>query len=250
MASAQLQAVQHPSVAAATHPGSWAMNNAWHPNYVAAEFTAGQSFSLVAEDLLIDIDHAITQGHPLKPVLIGPMTYLWLGKASNFDKLDLLETLLPAYNDLLLRLAERGVEWVQLDEPVLTLELPQAWKNAVERAYHMLQYSPLKKLLAVPFGSLDGNLGLAATLPVAGLHIDLARAPEQLPAVLDRLPVYKVLSMTLGDQPMSLEEARSRFGENLWLSDWSDGSTGLDNDSQADAALQRWLSLTAERQVA
>lgn len=250
MALAQVHSAVHPSAAAVAQPNLWATDNAWHEHYSAPEFTAGQSFTLVAEDLLVDMDLTITQGHPLKPVLIGPLTYLWLGKATTFDKLDLLETLLPAYNALLVRLAERGVEWVQLDEPVLTLDLPQAWKNAFERAYHMLQYSPLKKLLAVPFGSLDGNLGLAATLPVAGLHIDLARAPEQLPSVLDRLPVYKVLSMTLGNQPMSLEEARARFGENLWLSEGGDASLAMGESSQADAALQRWLSLAAERPAA
>jgi 5-methyltetrahydropteroyltriglutamate--homocysteine methyltransferase len=250
MASAQVQAVLHPSRAAATQPGIRATEGAWPERQPAPEFTAGQSFTLAAEDLLVDIDHTTAQGHPLKPVLIGPLTYLWLGKATTFDKLDLLDALLPAYNELLVRLAERGVEWVQLDEPILTLELPQAWKSAFERAYHMLQYSPLKKLLAAPFGSLDGNLGLAATLPVAGLHVDLARAPEQLPAVLDRLPVYKVLSVGLGDRETPLEDARLRFGENLWLSDCAGASPGLEPAAQGDAALQRWLALTAERQVA
>jgi 5-methyltetrahydropteroyltriglutamate--homocysteine methyltransferase len=79
-------------------------------------------------------------------VIIGPLTYLWLGKAkgNHFDKLDLLERLLPVYSEILGRLAAQGVEWVQIDEPILTLDLPQAWKNAFERAYHILQYSPLK----------------------------------------------------------------------------------------------------------
>lgn len=249
MALAQLQAPIHPL---GTTLAPWlSTGDAARPAYCPApEFTAGQSFALNAEDLLIDMDLAITQGHPLKPVLIGPLTYLWLGKAETFDKLDLLDTLLPAYNHLLVRLAERGVEWVQLDEPILTLELPQAWKNAFERAYHMLQYSPLKKLLAAPFGSLDGNLGLAATLPVAGLHVDLARAPEQLTAVLDRLPAYKVLSVSVGNMPMPLEEARLRFGDNLWLSECGESAQGRAPQSQPDVALENWLALAAERDAA
>lgn len=247
MATAHTQAPIHsPGIA----PWSSAGDAAAPVRYPVPEFSAEQSFNLNVEELLVDIDLAITKGHPLKPVLIGPLTYLWLGKASRFDKLDLLEALLPAYNDVLVRLAERGVEWVQLDEPVLSLELPQAWKNAFERAYHMLQYSPLKKLLAVPFGSLDGNLGLAATLPVAGLQVDLARAPEQLPAVLDRLPAYKVLSVALGNRPMDLEDARLRFGENFWLSECPQRSLDAEYDDRADVALGEWLALAAERRAA
>ncbi|MFZ4320481.1 5-methyltetrahydropteroyltriglutamate--homocysteine S-methyltransferase, partial [Klebsiella pneumoniae] len=85
------------------------------------------------------------------------------------------------------RLAGQGVEWVQIDEPILVLDLPQAWKNAFERAYNLLQSEPLKRLVATYFGGLEDNLGLAANLPVDGLHIDLVRAPEQYPSILDRL---------------------------------------------------------------
>lgn len=246
MASAHVQAPIHSGTAPWLSTG----HTGGHTRYPVPEFSAEQSFSLNVEELLVDIDLAITRGHPLKPVLIGPLTYLWLGKALSFDKLDLLEALLPAYNDVLVRLAERGVEWVQLDEPVLSLELPQEWKNAFERAYHMLQYSPLKKLLAVQFGSLEGNLGLAATLPVAGLQVDLARAPEQLPAVLDRLPAYKVLSVALGDQPLDLQEARLRFGENFWLSDCPERAVDVECGDRTDVALGNWLALAAERRAA
>nr|BFE94600.1 hypothetical protein GCM10020185_51360 [Pseudomonas brassicacearum subsp. brassicacearum] len=94
-----------------------------------------------------EVDEAHALGHQVKPVIIGPLTYLWLGKAKGeaFDKLDLLERLLPVYGEILNRLKAQGVEWVQIDEPILTLDLPQAWKSAFERAYHILQYSPLKK---------------------------------------------------------------------------------------------------------
>ena len=87
---------------------------------------------------------------------------------------------------------------MQIDEPILTLDLPQEWKNAFERAYHILQYSPLKKLLATYFSGLQDNLGLAVGLPVQGLHIDAVRAPDQLLHVLDRLPTYKILSVGPG----------------------------------------------------
>src|SRR5690606_5062822 len=114
------------------------------------------------------------------------------------------------------------------DEPILALDLPQAWKNAFERAYNLLQKEPLRKLVATYFAGLEDNLGLAAGLPVDGLHIDLVRAPEQFPAILDRLPSYKVLSLgvvngrnvwrTDLDKALAvLREARERIGSRLWV---------------------------------
>lgn len=195
------------------------------------EFCADQRFQLSWEQLFEEVAEAHALGYQVKPVLIGPLTYLWLGKAKGdgFDKLDLLERLLPLYGEILGRLAAQGVQWVQIDEPILALELPQDWKNAFERAYHLLQHSPLKKLLATYGGGLQANLGLAVGLPVQGLHVDLLRAPEQLPLVLDRLPTYKVLSLGLVDtgtsEPCALDQAREqlrcaaeRFAGNLWLS--------------------------------
>lgn len=198
--------------------------------YVVPEFTEDQRFRLSWEQLFEEVDEAHCLGHKVKPVLIGPLTYLWLGKArdDSFDKLDLLERLLPVYGEILGRLAAVGVEWVQLDEPILALDLPQDWKTAFERAYHSLQYSPLKKLLATYFGGLKDNLGLVACLPVAGLHIDAVAAPEQLAGVLDRLPTYKVLSLGVvngcdvapGDVDAALaalRQAQLRFGDDLWV---------------------------------
>lgn len=133
-------------------------------HYLVPEFTQDQRFQLSWEQLFEEVDEAHALGHKVKPVLIGPLTYLWLGKAKgdSFDKLELLDRLLPVYGEILGRLAAQGVEWVQFDEPVLTLDLPQDWKTAFERAYHSLQYSPLKKLVATYFGGLEDNLGLAA----------------------------------------------------------------------------------------
>ena len=166
-------------------------------HYLVPEFTADQQFQLSWEQLFEEVEEAHALGHRIKPVLIGPLTYLWLGKAkgSDFDKLDLLERLLPVYGEILQRLAAQGVEWVQIDEPILVLDLPQAWKNAFERAYNLLQREPGKKLIATYFAGLEDNLGLAASLPVDGLHIDLVRAPEQFPTILDRLPATIFLAL-------------------------------------------------------
>lgn len=198
--------------------------------YCVPEFTCDQRFRLSWEQLFEDVEQAHALGHKVKPVLIGPLTYLWLGKTKDesFDRLELLDRLLPVYGEVLGRLAGLGVEWIQIDEPILGLDLPQAWKTGFERAYHSLQYSPLKKLIAAQFGVVPENLGLVASLPVAGLHLDPVLTPEQLTHVLDRLPAYKVLSLGIAnagdswtqDQSAALaalDLAQERFGENLWF---------------------------------
>lgn len=188
--------------------------------------------SFYTQRLLDEVEQARARGEMPRPVLMGPLSYLWLDQANGSDvrALSRLEVVLPVYGEILVRLARLGVEWVQIDEPILTQALPQAWKSAFERAYHILQYSPLKKLLATYGGALQDNLGLAAHLPVDGLHVDLASAPEQLTAVLDRVPSYKVLSLAVAIDgadlwcceleavQAQLQPARRRFGENLWLS--------------------------------
>jgi 5-methyltetrahydropteroyltriglutamate--homocysteine methyltransferase len=184
------------------------------------EFCREQPFALDWQQPLFDeVGQALALGQTIRPAIIGPLTYLWLGKVKEegFDKLELLEPLLPLYGEVLGRLAAEGLEWVQIDEPILALELAQEWKNAFERAYHILQYSPLQKLLAVTGGGLTDNLGVTVTLPVAGLHIDLVSAPQTLPAVLDRLPTYKVLSFAGPCELALLQRAQERFGDNLWL---------------------------------
>ena len=232
-------------------------------HYLVPEFSADQQFQLSWEQLFEEVDEARALGHQVKPVLIGPLTYLWLGKGkgAEFDRLDLLDRLLPLYGQILRRLAGQGVEWVQIDEPILVLDLPQAWKNAFERAYNLLQSEPLKKLVATYFGGLEDNLGLAANLPVDGLHIDLVRAPEQYPSILDRLPAYKVVSLGLVngrnvwrcDLEKALEvvrHARERLGERLWVAPSCSllhSPVDLEREDGLDAELKSWLAFAVQK---
>lgn len=232
-------------------------------HYLVPEFSVDQDFRLSWEQLFEEVEEARALGHAVKPVLIGPLTYLWLGKAKGeaFDKLELLERLLPVYGEVLERLAAQGVEWVQIDEPILVLDLPQDWKNAFERAYNLLQRAPLKKLIATYFGGLEDNLGLAATLPVDGLHIDLVRAPDQYPVILDRLPAYKILSLGLVngrnvwrcdlDKALNvLRHAAERLGERLWVAPSCSllhAPVDLAREDQLDAELKSWLAFAVQK---
>ncbi|CAD2264112.1 5-methyltetrahydropteroyltriglutamate--homocysteine S-methyltransferase [Stutzerimonas stutzeri] len=237
-------------------------------HYLVPEFSVDQQFQLSWTQLFEEVEEAKALGHIIKPVLIGPLSYLWLGKLKGeadqtqaFDKLELLDRLLPVYGEVLDRLAAQGVEWVQIDEPILALDLPQDWKNAFERAYNLLQRAPLKKLVATYFGGLEDNLGLAATLPVDGLHIDLVRAPEQYPVILDRLPAYKVLSLGLVngrnvwrcDLDKALEVARhaaERLGERLWLAPSCSllhSPVDLEREDRLDEEVKSWLAFAVQK---
>lgn len=232
-------------------------------HYLVPEFSADQQFSLGWEQLFEEVAEARALGHDVKPVVIGPLTYLWLGKTKggDFDKLELLERLLPLYGEIFQRLAAQGVEWVQIDEPILALDLPQAWKNAFERAYNLIQRDPLKKLVATYFGGLEENLGLAANLPVDGLHIDLVRAPEQYPTILDRLPAYKVLSLGVVngrnvwrcdlDKALAvLQHAHERLGERLWVAPSCSllhSPVDLGREDTLDAELKSWLAFAVQK---
>ncbi|MGY8810582.1 MAG: 5-methyltetrahydropteroyltriglutamate--homocysteine S-methyltransferase [Pseudomonadales bacterium] len=232
-------------------------------HYLVPEFTAEQTFSLQWTQLFEEVTEAQALGHAVKPVVLGPLTYLWLGKVKgeSFNRLDLLERLLPVYDQLLERLADQGVEWVQIDEPALVMDLPQEWKVAYERAYNQLQRAPVKLLLATYFGGLEDNLGLACALPVDGLHVDLVRAPDQLLLLLDRLPAYKVLSLgvvngrniwraELTNLLELLRSAEQRLGERLWVAPSCSllhCPVDLTQEDQLDADQLSWLAFARQK---
>jgi 5-methyltetrahydropteroyltriglutamate--homocysteine methyltransferase len=200
-------------------------------HYIVPELHHGQTFRIARDTLFEQVSEAQALGINAKPVIPGPLTYLWLSKGADFGgvddvgKLDLLDNLIPVYREVLRRFADQGVEWVQIDEPILTLDLPSAWRNAYLRCYDQLvAAAPVKILLATYFGDLEENLFTALALPVAGLHLDLVRAPQQLAAVLPRLE-GKVLSAGIID------------GRNIWRTDLdkaiyllADASASLSNE--------------------
>ncbi|MCX7293056.1 5-methyltetrahydropteroyltriglutamate--homocysteine S-methyltransferase [Janthinobacterium sp.] len=178
-------------------------------HYLVPELSPQTRFSLAGERLLAEVAEAQALGHPVKAALIGPLTFLWLGKEKTpgFDRLALLEQLLPVYGALLDRLKQQGVNWVQIDEPILGLDLPNAWRSAFESTYWQLNQVGVNILLATYFSPLEENLSLTCRLPVAGLHVDGIRASHELVSVTDWLPAHKVLSIGIVD------------GRNVWRTD-------------------------------
>ncbi|QZN96726.1 5-methyltetrahydropteroyltriglutamate--homocysteine S-methyltransferase [Symbiopectobacterium purcellii] len=193
--------------AAAAEMTKW-FNTNYH--YMVPEFTQGQRFSLTWTQLLDEVDEALALGHKVKPVLLGPVTYLWLGKVKGdaFDRLSLLKDILPVYQQVLAELAKRGIEWVQIDEPALVLELPQAWLDAFKPAYDALQGS-VKLLLTTYFDSIGHNLDTLRALPVQGLHVDLVHGKDDAAALLAQLPADWLVSLGVIN------------GRNVWRADLS-----------------------------
>jgi len=199
-------------------------------HYIVPEFVCDQVFKLSSEKLFDEVAEAQSMRLPVKPVILGPLSYLWLGKVKGqeFDKLSLLERLLPLYDEILTRLATLGIEWVQVDEPILALDIGVFWREAFAKAYGCLGQQQPKLMLTTYFGPLEDNLDLVCDLDIAALHIDGVRAIEELHVVADRIGPEQVLSVgcidgrniwrnNLRQTLATLKPLRVRLGNRLWL---------------------------------
>ncbi|SFD93222.1 5-methyltetrahydropteroyltriglutamate--homocysteine S-methyltransferase [Paracidovorax konjaci] len=231
-------------------------------HYIVPEFTAASTFRLDASRLLAQLAEAKAQGVKAKPVIVGPVTYLSIGKAKDGSRpLELLERLLPAYAELLDTLSDHGVEWVQIDEPILVTELSADWQHAFNTAYHHLKTARVKILLATYFGQLQDNAYLAANLPVAGLHIDAVNDREGVLPLLNLLAGHKVLSLGVINgrniwktdltavldwvEPLSL-----RLGDRLWIAPSCSllhVPVDLASERNLDAEVRPWLAFALQK---
>lgn len=256
----------HGSEISASH-STWALEmTKWFDtnyHYLVPELDADSHFRLGVEWLFDEIREAHEAGFKAKPVLVGPLTFLWLSKIRGkaIGKLDLLERLLLVYGEILVRLKQQGVEWVQIDEPVLSLDLPGEWRMAFERAYHTLNSAGLNILLANYFGPMRDNLLVAAKLPVAGLHVDAVRASEELATVIDWLPAHKILSVgiidgrniwksSLGGALERLRGLQAKWGDRLWIAPSCSllhVPVSLAAETRLDAEIKNWLAFADEK---
>jgi 5-methyltetrahydropteroyltriglutamate--homocysteine methyltransferase len=237
-------------------------------HYIVPELVPGQTFRIARESLFQQVQEAQALGHAAKPVIPGPLTWLYLGKGDAFaggaaddGKLQLLAALLPVYQNVLARFAKQGVEWVQIDEPILALDLPEAWRDAFKQVYGTLAASPVKLLVATYFDGLKDNLATAQALPVAGLHVDLVRAPEQLADVVAGLRAGQVLSAgiingrniwrtDLDAAIAALAPVKQRLGDRLWLAPSCSllhVPVDLAHETELDGELISWLSFAAQK---
>ncbi|MCG5075606.1 5-methyltetrahydropteroyltriglutamate--homocysteine S-methyltransferase [Paraburkholderia tagetis] len=232
-------------------------------HYLVPEIGPQTRFEGGVEWLLEEVDEAHALGHEVKPVLIGPLTWLWLAKSrvAGFDRLALLPGLVARYARVLEALKARGVEWVQLDEPALCCDLDAAWHEALTTAYDQLGHSGVKLLLGTYFGSAAQHAPRVAKLPVQGVHIDLVRAPEQLDVwraalrddqvlsagVIDGRNVWRADLAAIAD---TLRETHAQFGERLWIApscSLAHVPVSLEGERRLDAQVKSWLAFATEK---
>ncbi|MBR8131147.1 5-methyltetrahydropteroyltriglutamate--homocysteine S-methyltransferase [Burkholderia ambifaria] len=231
-------------------------------HYIVPEFHADTNFSLDPSCLLQQLAEARALGVATKPVILGPVTYLWLGKAKDdSDRLALLPKLLPVYGALLDTLTAQGVEWVQIDEPILVTELDAEWRQALRAAYAALETRRIKLLLATYFGPLRDNLTLAASLPVDGLHVDAINARDEVDALVRELPGDRVLSVgaingrniwktDLNATLDWLEPLAKQLGDRLWIAPSCSllhVPVDLASEEKLDAEIRSWLAFALQK---
>ncbi len=201
-------------------------------HYIVPVFEADQAFRLATTKPVDEFLEAKALGITTRPVVLGPVSFLSLGKRRDHGAvLELLSRLLPVYVELLEKLGAAGAEWVQIDEPVLVLDADPATQNALRTAYETLAKATKrpKITLATYFGSLKNNATVAYNLPVEALHIDLVRAPEQLDDALVAIGSTKILSLGLID------------GRNIWRADLDKALTLAEKAVKALGADRVWV---------
>jgi 5-methyltetrahydropteroyltriglutamate--homocysteine methyltransferase len=179
-------------------------------HYVKPTLQDNQTFKLNANPkAVVEFLEAKEAGITTRPVLVGPVSFLHLGKADrgqSVDPITLLDKLLPVYEELLTKLKEAGAETVQIDEPTLVFDLPAKTKAAFKPTYEKLASlgSKIPKIVfATYFGDIVHNID-ALPQDVYAVHVDLVRNPEQLETVISALGPNTILSAGVVD------------GRNIW----------------------------------
>lgn len=183
-------------------------------HYIVPEFTKDQEFKLFSEKIIDEFKEANTLGIATKPVLIGPVSYLLLGKEKEegFHRIDLIDKLLPVYFKILKKLEDENIEWIQFDEPFLALNLTDKERSAITYVYTEInkRFPKIKLILANYFDCFGENLETVLALPVHTLHLDLVRCHSQLDDILESGQLSDNVNLSLGVVD----------GRNIWKNDF------------------------------
>lgn len=202
-------------------------------HYIVPEFVKNQQFALNSTKAADEYKEAKALGIETKPVVIGPITYLLLGKEKEegFSRIDLIDRLLPVFIEQLKTLEAAGAEWIQIDEPFLGLDIDDKVKAIYSNVYSEIRkQTSLKIVLATYFSGLQENTSLTVNLPVDALHIDLVRAPQQIDDVLAQLPSDKILSLGVVD------------GRNIWKNNFQQSLAIIAKATEKLGADRVWVA--------
>ena len=205
-------------------------------HYIVPEFTKNQAFKLFSTKVIKEFSEAKQSGILTKPVLIGPVSYLLLGKEKEpgFDRIDLIKNLLPVYLEILKKLDALHVEYVQFDEPFLAMDLTEKEQNAFSFVYGEIKkaFPSLKIILANYFDCFGENLETALSLPLHTLHLDLVRCPSQLDDILDSGKLKANVNLSLGVVD----------GRNIWKNDFQHSLTMISKAVEEIGANRVWIA--------
>ena len=236
-------------------------------HFIVPEWSADTEFKVNAKNLIAQIKEAKAQGHDIKPTLVGPITLTYLGKKKEdfgcrIEKI-LLPKLLPAYAQLLRELAAEGVDWIQIDEPILATDVAQVWLDAFAPVYKELANTGVRIILGTYFAGVAEHVKLLGNLPVHGVHIDCVRAPEQLAVFTEQFPTNKVLSVGLIDGRNvwkanltqvidTLEPVKAKFQNNLWIAPSCSllhSPQDLAVEEKLNGEIKSWMAFAAQKLV-
>ncbi|MDR7128653.1 5-methyltetrahydropteroyltriglutamate--homocysteine methyltransferase [Algoriphagus sp. 4150] len=205
-------------------------------HYIVPEFTKNQEFKLFSTKVIKEFSEAKQLGILTKPVLIGPVSYLLLGKEKEegFERIDLIKNLLPVYLEILKKLDALHVEFVQFDEPFLAMDLTEKEKKAFSYVYEEIKkaFPSLKIILANYFDCFGENLEIALSLPVHTLHLDLVRCPSQLDDILDSGKLKANVNLSLGVVD----------GRNIWKNDFQNSLSQINKVIDKIGADRIWIA--------
>lgn len=235
-------------------------------HYIVPEWHADTEFAAHSANLIAQIKEARALGHDIKPTLVGPLTLLWLGKKKEefgCRVATLLPKLLPAYEQLLRELAAEGVDWIQIDEPILAVDAPKPYLDAFPAVYKELANTGVRIIIGTYFASVAEHLNLLKNLPVHGVHIDAVRAPESVAVFADAWPENKVLSVGLIDGRNvwranlskvidTLAPVAAKLGNNLWIAPSCSllhSPQDLAVEEKLDAEIKSWMAFAAQKLV-
>jgi len=235
-------------------------------HYIVPELNSDTRFSINAHDYLTQLDEAQKlcgqdSATKVKPVLLGPVSLLYLSKAKGLNRLDLLDKLAEQYAHLLQELHYRKIEWVQIDEPIFALDLDEDWLKAFQRAYAWFRTNRPKLLLTTYFANVVRYQSCITSLPVDGVHIDAVRAPEQLGPWVNALPSHWVLSAGVIDGRnvwrnnlditlQILAPWAARLGGRLWIAPSCSllhTPVTLAHETSLDPEIKSWLAFADEK---
>lgn len=255
----------HQTEAIASEMTKWFDTN-YH--YIVPEFNEKTAFKLSTDKIFSEFQEALDLGVKTKPVLIGPLTYLHLGKVQDaqnakFDRFSLLDSLLPVYVEILTKLKEQGAEYVQIDEPIASLDMTQEQRAQLREIYSLFSQTvpELKIIIATYFDATRENLGTLANLPVAGVHFDAVRGEAEVNTIIEQVPADKLLSLGvvngrniwINDYAKSLkilEPAKAKFGDNLLVASSCSlvhSPVSLASEDQLNEELKGWMVFADEK---